>query len=107
MRQPPQVVDNAGARRFEILVDDEVAGYAEYHPTGTSRSFTHTLIEPRFEGQGLGSLLARGALDAARQDGLQVLPYCPFIRSFIERHPDLLDLVPPQRRAEFQLPTAE
>jgi predicted GNAT family acetyltransferase len=69
-------------------------------------AFIHTVIEPRFEGRGLGSLLARGALDATREAGFRVLPFCPFIRGYIERHPAYLDLVPAERRAEFTLAPA-
>ncbi len=100
----PQVVDHPEAGRFEVLVDGEVAGYAEYRRTATSVSFTHTVVEPAFEGRGLGSVLARGALDAVRAEGLQVLPHCPFIRAWIERHPAYVDLVPAGRRARFGLP---
>jgi len=90
----PQVVDNADAGRFEVLVDGEIAGYAEYHTAGNNRAFTHTIVKGRFEGRGLGTVLARGALDATRQGGQKVLPFCPFIRSYIKRHPGYLDLVP-------------
>ena len=56
--------------------------------------FTHTEVFDAFEGKGVGSALARGALDAVRADGTrQVLPRCPFIRGWIERHPDYQDLV--------------
>ena len=99
----PKVVDNPEAGRFELLVDGEVAGFAEYRRTRSSVAFTHTVIDPAFEGQGFGSALARGALDASREAGSPVLPFCPFIRGYIQRHPAYLDLVPAGRRAEFAL----
>ena len=102
----PHVVDNPDASRFELLVDGTVAGFAEYRRTASSVAFTHTVIEPSFEGRGLGSALARGALDASRQAGHAVLPFCPFIRGYIQRHPAYLDLVPANRRARFELPGA-
>ena len=103
MTSEPTVVDNPGADRFEILVDDAVAGYVEYRRIGSSVAFTHTIVDQSFEGHGLGSTLARGALDAARKSGSPVLPFCPFMRGFNERHPAYLDLVPADRRAEFEL----
>jgi uncharacterized protein len=103
MTREPRVVDNPGADRFEVLVDDAVAGYVEYRRIGSSVAFTHTIVDPSFEGHGLGSTLARGALDATRKAGYPVLPFCPFMRGFIERHPAYLDLVPAERRAEFEL----
>ncbi len=102
----PRVVDHPEAARFEVLVDGEVAGYAEYRRVRSAVAFTHTVIAPAFEGHGLGSVLARGALDATRQAGSPVLPFCPFIRDFIRRHPAYLDLVPDDRRAGFHLSRA-
>jgi hypothetical protein len=99
----PSVVDNRESGRFEILVDGELAGVAEYRRSGSSVMFSHTEIEPRFEGHGLGSILARAALDATRAERLSVLPFCPFIRGFVQRHPDYQELVPADRRALFGL----
>jgi predicted GNAT family acetyltransferase len=61
-------------------------------------------VEPSYGGQGLGSALVQGILDNSRERGRPVLPYCPFIRSWIQKHPDYLGLVPPDRRPEFGLP---
>ena len=97
------VVDNPGADRFEITVDGELAGFAAYERDGSTVSFTHTEIEPRFEGKGLGSTLARGALDATRAEGRSALPFCPFIRGYLERHPEYVDLVPADQRSKFGL----
>ncbi|MCW2614018.1 MAG: N-acetyltransferase [Frankiales bacterium] len=104
-RSALRVVDDPAAGRFEVLVDDEVAGCAEYRLEGEALAFTHTVVEPRFEGQGIGSALARGALDAARERGVAVLPYCPFLRTWVESHPEYVDLVPAGRRSRFSLPT--
>lgn len=103
----PTVVDNPVAGRFEVLVDGEVAGFAEYRRTKDATAFTHTVVDPAYEGRGLGSTLARGALDATRAAGSPVLPFCPFIRRYIQRHPAYLDLVPEGRRAEFDLTPPE
>src|SRR3954451_8753881 len=101
-KEDPRVVDNPGAGRFEVLVDGEVAGFAEYRRTTSSVAFTHTVVDPPYECRGLGSVLARGALDAPRYAGSPVLPYCPFIRGYIQRLPAYHDLVPADRRAEFE-----
>jgi predicted GNAT family acetyltransferase len=97
------VIDNPGAGRFEITVGGKVAGFAAYQRNGSTVSFTHTEIEPRFEGKGLGSTLARSALDATRAEGRSVLPFCPFIRAYLERHPEYVDLVPADQRSRFGL----
>ena len=85
--------DNAEAGRFEILVGDEVAGFAEYSVAGGVATMPHTVIEKAFDGQGLGSRLAVFALDTVRERGLQVRPLCPFIKGYIERHDAYADLV--------------
>jgi predicted GNAT family acetyltransferase len=94
---------NPQASRYELRDGDTVAGFTEYVRSGTVIAFTHTQIDPAFEGQGLGSVLIHGALDGARADGLAVLPYCPFVRGYIARHPEYLDLVPASERTEFGL----
>ncbi len=102
----PRVVDNRQAGQFEILVDGEVAGFAAYKRSGSTVSLTHTEIDSGFEGRGLGSTLAREALDATRNERLSVLPFCPFIRGYIQHHPEYLDLVPADQRSRFQLEPA-
>ena len=89
----PQVRNNEGASRFEITVGDEIAGYAEYALTDGGITFSHTVVDDAYEGQGLGSRLARGALDEARSQDLRVNPVCSFIKTYIERHPEYVDLV--------------
>ena len=74
-----------------------------YHLRGQVISLNHSEVDDRFQGQGLASKLVRGVLDEARARGLEVLPYCPYVRSWIAKHPDYADLVPPGRRAEFSL----
>jgi uncharacterized protein len=98
-----EVIDVPSAQRFEIRVDDEVAGFVTYRDAPDGLALVHTEIASRFEGQGLGSALAEGALQAVRDAGTSVLPYCPFIRSYVQRHPEHVPLVPEARRAEFGL----
>lgn len=98
-----KVVDNPDQNRYEISADGEPAGFAEYHLYESEIAFIHTEIDPKFGGQGMGGKLARGALDDVRRRGLGVLPYCPFIRGWIGKHADYLDLVPAEQRAKFEL----
>ena len=98
-----EVADNPDKARFEILADGELAGFVQYHLRGNEIAFTHTETDDRFRGHGLASQLARAALDAARARHLAVLPYCPFLRGWMEGHPEYSDLVPAGRRAQFGL----
>ena len=85
---------NPQASRYEAHIDGELAGFAEYQLTDELVVFTHTEVDDRFEGQGVGSALARFALDDVRADGSRrVLPLCPFIKGWIGKHPDYADLV--------------
>jgi len=99
-----RVVDEPERSRFEIRVDGDVAGFTEYRRRPGLIAFIHTLIDPRFEGRGLASQLVRTALSEARSDGLSVLPFCPFVRSYIAGHTEYLDVVPEDMRAKFDLP---
>lgn len=82
------VVDNAEQSRFEIRVGDELAGYAVYKQDGSTRSFTHTVVEPRWEGRGVGTELAARALSMTRGRDLTAVPVCSFIQAHVEKHPD-------------------
>lgn len=89
----PSVRDNPAEQRFEIVVDDAVAGFAQYRRDGSTLTMTHTEIGDAYEGQGLGGKLARGALDLVRSEGGKVVPQCAFIKGWIEKHPDYGDLL--------------
>jgi predicted GNAT family acetyltransferase len=98
-----EIAREAEAERYVITVDGEPAGLAQYRDREGLIAFVHTEIDDRFEGQGLGGRLVSFALDDARQRGLQVLPFCPFVNGYIERHREYADLVPAQYRAQFGL----
>jgi predicted GNAT family acetyltransferase len=86
------IQDNPAKRRYEASTESGVvAGFAEYHDRGDLRIFLHTEVDDAFEGQGVGSTLARGALDDVRARGMAYRIKCPFIRDFVERHPEYAD----------------
>ena len=88
------VTDNPEQNRYEVSVDGELAGFSEYHLTKSSIVFTHTVTLPEFKGHGVGTTLARGALDDVRaKSERNVVPVCPFIHGFIDDHPEYADLV--------------
>jgi predicted GNAT family acetyltransferase len=89
-----EIADSPDAHRYEARVDGRLAGFSEYLRTSESGLivFTHTEVDEEFNGQGVGSALARAGLDAARADGLRVLVVCPFITTWMARHPDYQDL---------------
>ena len=98
-----EITDNRDAERFEVRVDGELAGHADYRRRPGLIAFIHTEIDDAFEGKGLGSELARYALDAVREEGLEVMPFCPFIGGWIGKHPEYVDLVPAEPRERFGL----
>jgi hypothetical protein len=99
MAKPPHdasltVRDNTDEGRFEAVDESGVvAGFAAYRRREGRVVFTHTEVDDAFEGRGVGSTLVRAALDAVRDEGVQVVPLCPFVRSYIHRHPEYADLV--------------
>lgn len=88
-----RVADNPREHRFEAFIGDELAGFATYRLEPDRIVFLHTEVDDAFEGHGVGSRLAAGALDEARSRHLMVVPRCEFIASYIERHPAYADLV--------------
>jgi uncharacterized protein len=103
MSEDTQVRDNPELSRYEILVGDTVAGFTEYTTHGTQVDLIHTEVEAKFEGRGLASTLISELLDDIRRRGLEAMPYCPFVRKFIAKHDEYVDLVPAEHRAKFGL----
>jgi predicted GNAT family acetyltransferase len=97
------VSDNPEAERFEITVDGTLAGFAQYKLARDRIAFVHTEVDDAYEGQGLAKVLVTHALDEVRGRGVGVLPFCPYVRSFIAKNPEYLDLVPEGDRERFDL----
>ena len=98
------ILRNHELSRFEIYLEDELAGFAEFRMRGNTIVFPHTEIDPKFGGKGLGSALIQYALDDAAMKKLLVAPYCPFVSKYIAKNPDkYLFLVPEADRAKFNL----
>jgi uncharacterized protein len=89
-----EVVDVPEASRYELRLDGHLIGLAAYRRRDGRIAFTHTEIDESCEGQGCGSRLAEAVLQDARRQGLDVVPLCPFIAHYIERHPEYEQLVP-------------
>ncbi|MCA5891899.1 N-acetyltransferase [Isoptericola sp. NEAU-Y5] len=88
------VVDDPAGQVFRAsLADGTAVGGAYYEREGDVVTFTHTEVDPAFEGQGIGSQLAAGALGLVRDAGGRIVPLCPFIKKYVERHPEHADLL--------------
>jgi predicted GNAT family acetyltransferase len=99
-----EINDNPSRDRYEAIVTETetetapggtVAGFIEYSVQDGRVVLPHTEVDPAFEGQGIGSALVRAALDDVRRQGRNAVPVCPFVRSWLDRHPDYADLVRP------------
>jgi predicted GNAT family acetyltransferase len=101
------VVDVPERGRFEVRLDGRVVGLASYHVEGGAMTLPHTEVDPSVGGRGIGTALIAGVLEAARERGLHVLPYCSFVRHYIQQHPEAIDLVAEEDRAHFGLATAD
>jgi predicted GNAT family acetyltransferase/glutaredoxin len=88
-----EVIDVPAAHRYELILDGQRIGLLAYRRRDDRVALTHTEVSPECEGRGFGSRLAAAALDDARRQGLVVVPLCPFITHYIERHPEYRDLV--------------
>ena len=88
-----EIVQNEEARQFELSLDNRTAKVTYVMLSPTTIIYTHTMVPFSLKGQGVASALARHVLDYARENNLNVIPQCPFIRSYIESHPEYDDLV--------------
>ena len=89
-----RVVDLPERNRFVLERDGATIGKALYRREPGVITFTHTEVDPAIQERGLGSLLAKAALDAvAAEEGTRVVAQCPFIAAYIERHPEYQQLL--------------
>jgi hypothetical protein len=87
------ITENTTGSRFEARVDGDLAGILDYQVNGSVVTMPHTVVEPRFEGQGIGSALAQAAVGAARDRGWTIVPACWFVARWLDQHPDEQDLL--------------
>lgn len=86
----PDVVDNPAESRLEIVEDSGVA-VLEYRKLRDRFALIHTGVPKQFEGQGYGSALVEAAIQMARDEHLSIVPYCPYARAWIEKHPEAVE----------------
>lgn len=87
-----RVVDDPVGQRYEARIGDLVVGYTEYRRVRGRVIFIHTEVDPTMEGKGVGGKLAKAALDDVRAQGLNFSVKCPFIASWLRRHPEYDDI---------------
>jgi uncharacterized protein len=94
-----QIDDNPESQRYEALVDGQLAGFIQYQLRDDRITMYHTEVEPAYEGQGIGSELAKVALADVLERNLELVPLCPFIASYVRLHADkYLETVPESMR---------
>jgi len=92
MADAPEVTNNPSASSFEILTD-QGAAILTYRHRGADLDLVHTEVPKALEGHGYAAALATAALSFARREGMKVIPTCPYVKAFLQRHPEYADLV--------------
>lgn len=86
------IVNNSAKHRYELAIEGHIA--ATYYKLADGViTFIHTEVPPELGGKGIGSKLIQGALDQVRAAGLKVIAQCPFVKGYIEKHPEYADLL--------------
>lgn len=88
-----ELTHNRKKSRFEVRLDEGLAGFAHYKLRNGVATFDHTEISPEFGGRGLGSTVVRYALEQAVAEGWKIRPTCPFVVAYLKRHHDFDDSV--------------
>jgi uncharacterized protein len=89
----PTITDATAAQRYEARVDGHLAGFIDYAMKRDRIALVHTEVLSAYRGTGIGEDLTRFALDDARRRGLRVIASCPFVRAYVERHPETHDII--------------
>lgn len=88
-----RVIDNPDTSRYEAWSGDELVGLADYRPAGEGVvAIPHTEVDPGHQGQGIAGVIVQFALDGLREKGFRVIPSCPYVRHWIDQHPEYADL---------------
>jgi hypothetical protein len=95
------IEDNQAAGQYEAKLDGKVVAFADYRPIGQSIMFTHTEVDEKLEGKGVGGKLIQFALDDTKAKHMTAIPMCPFVKLYIQRHKEYIDVVHPAHRHVF------
>jgi uncharacterized protein len=93
----PEIINNADRSRFEIKLDNGEFAFLDYRLKEKVIALLHTFVPKEYEGHGLAAMLAKHSLEDARARGYKVLVYCPYVATYLKRHPDYDDIVLPHR----------
>jgi uncharacterized protein len=96
--EPASVKINTHKHQFDLRTDGKLSFVTYEETTDDTLTLLHTEVDPDLEGQGIGTALVRGTLDYIRANDLYMIPSCPFVKRFVERHPEYQDLVSPDSR---------
>ncbi len=84
----PAVIDNTAHSRFELQLNGHTA-FLQYDRAPDALTLIHTEVPPELRGHHLGETLVRAALDSARSAGLRIVAVCPFVKTYLKRHPTI------------------
>jgi predicted GNAT family acetyltransferase len=87
------VTVNKESDKFTVSVDEKAVGLTAYADEGHSRVFPHTEVDEAYEGRGLATIVIGEALAQTRAEGLRIVPMCPTVAAYVERHPEYADIV--------------
>ena len=90
---PLELSLNAATQRYEAKQGGQVIAFIEYRDDSSVRSLTHTKVNPDLEGQGIGSQLVKFALEEIKSSGSSLVPVCPFVATYVQRHREYAELV--------------
>jgi uncharacterized protein len=99
--EPITIDNNTDKQQYEAKLNGKVVAFAEYRPIGQSVMFTHTEVNEDLEGKGVAGQLIHFALEDTKAKGMTAIPMCPFVKIFIQRHKEFIDVVHPSHRSVF------
>ena len=91
-RTSSTVTHNENGQQFEMPVPSGQA-VLRYKRGSGQIDLLHTIVPAEDEGNGHGTALVEAAFDYARGAGLEVVPTCPFVKAYVDKHPEQRDIV--------------
>ncbi|MEJ3405008.1 GNAT family N-acetyltransferase [Rathayibacter sp. YIM 133350] len=88
-----EVRRNEDGGRYELSIDDHIAGYSEFKLRDGQIIVTHTETLPSYKGRGVATTLVEAMLPDIRQRGERLVAKCPFVAEYLREHHDFDDIV--------------
>ena len=87
-----ELINNEATNQYEFHIDGFIPRIV-YQKSEDKISLIHTEVPLALGGKGIANQLVKKVLEDIQQKGFKLVPLCPFVKKYIQRHPEWTSLV--------------